>query len=183
MAVSSGTAAIHLALLANGIGPGHEVITTPFTFMATINAILATGATPVLVDIDQETFNIDPDQVEQAVTKRTKAILPVHLYGYMCDMGRLQQIADTHGLLIIEDACQPLLATYNGRYAGSFGTGTFSLYATKNIMTGEGGMITTNDDEVANKCRLLRNHGMSRRYYHEELGFNLLMTEIQSAIG
>ena len=183
VAVSSGTAALHLALLANGIGPGDEVITTPFTFMATINAILLTGAMPVLVDIEQETFNIDPEQVEQAVTKRTRAILPVHLYGHMCNMSRLQNIADKHGLLIIEDACQSLLASYQGAYAGSFGTGTFSLYATKNIMTGEGGMITTNDDEVANQCRLLRNHGMSRRYYHDGVGFNLRMMDLQAAIG
>lgn len=183
VAVSSGTAALHLALLANKIGPGDEVITTPFTFIATVNAILMTGATPVLVDIDEETFNIDPDQVEQAVTSRTKAILPVHLYGSMCDMGRLQAIADRHGLVIVEDACQAMLATYQGKRAGSFGTGTFSLYATKNIMTAEGGMITTDDDAVATQCRLLRNHGMSRPYHYDMLGFNFRMTEIQAAIG
>ncbi len=183
VAVASGTAALHLALLAHGIGPGDEVITTPFTFMATVNTILLAGATPVLVDIDEETFNIDPDCVQAAITARTKAIVPVHLYGQMADMPRLQALAEEHGLAIIEDAAQAVLATCNGRYAGSIGTGAFSFYATKNLMTGEGGMITTNDEEIAERCRLLRAHGMSRRYHHEILGFNYRMTEMQAALG
>jgi len=183
IATANGTAALHLALLANGIGAGDEVITTPFTFIASANSILFTGAKPVFVDVDPETFNIDPALIEKAVTPRTKAILPVHLYGCMCDMDALQAAADKHGLKIIEDACQAVGATYKGRKAGSFGTGAFSLYATKNVMSGEGGMITTNDDALAERCRMLRSHGMKRRYYHDLLGYNFRMTDLHAAIG
>src|SRR5690348_16741732 len=137
IATSSGTTALHIALLAHGVGPGDEVITTPFTFMASINSILYTGATPVLVDIDEESFNINPALIERAITPRTKAILPVHLYGYPCDMDAIMDIAHRHNLVVIEDAAQAIGATYKGRQAGSFGTGCFSLYATKNIMSGE----------------------------------------------
>lgn len=183
IATSNGTTALHIALLANGIGPGDEVITTPFTFIASVNSILFTGAKPVMVDIDPATFNLNPALVEAAITPRTKAILPVHLYGYICDMDALQAIADKHGLKIIEDACQAVGAAYNGKKAGSFGMGAFSLYATKNIMSGEGGMITTNDDALARKCKMIRNHGMERRYYHDMLGFNFRMTDLCAAIG
>ncbi len=183
IATTSGTTALHVALLANGIGPGDEVITTPFTFIASVNCILFAGARPVFVDIDEATFNIDPAQIEKAVTPRTKALLPVHLYGYVCDMGALQAIADRHGLKIIEDACQAVGATYRGRAAGSFGTGCFSLYATKNVMSGEGGMITTSDDAVAEQCRMMRNHGMKRRYYHDMLGYNFRISDLHAAIG
>jgi len=183
IAVSSGTTALHIALLANGIGPGDEVITTPFTFIASVNAILYVGAKPVFVDIEEETFNIDLSQVEKAITPRTKAILPVHLYGHLCDIEQLLAIAEKHHLKIIEDACQAVMSTYKGRAAGSFGTGTFSFYATKNMMSGEGGMITTNDDEVAEASRLIRNHGMKVRYYHDMLGYNFRMMDIQAAIG
>jgi dTDP-4-amino-4,6-dideoxygalactose transaminase len=183
VATSSGTTALHLALLANGIGEGDEVITTPFTFIATANSILFTGARPVFVDIDEETFNLDPAQVEVAVTPRTKAIMPVHLYGHLCNMQALQAVADKHGLAIIEDAAQAVGATYKGQKAGSFGTGVFSLYATKNVMSVEGGMITTDDDDVAQKCRLLRNHGMPKRYHHHMLGYNFRMSDIHAAIG
>lgn len=183
IAVSNGSTALLVAMLAHDIKPGDEVITTPFTFIATINAILYAGAKPVFVDVDEETFNIDPNQIEAAITPRTKAIMPVHLYGYVCDMDAIQPIADKHGLRIIEDACQSVMATYNGRYAGAFDTGAFSFYATKNLMTGEGGMITTNDEAIAKKCRLIRNHGMQRRYYHDMLGFNFRMTDLQAAIG
>lgn len=183
VAVASGTAALYIALLAHGIGPGDEVITTPFTFIATANAILFTGAKPVFVDIEPETFNLDPDLVEAAITPQTAALLPVHLYGHMCDMPRLQLLADTYGLVLIEDACQAVHATCCGRKAGSFGTGAFSFYATKNLAVGEGGMITTNDAAIADECRLLRNHGMRRRYYHEMAGHNFRMTEISAAIG
>ena len=183
IATTSGTTALHMALLANGVGEGDEVITTPFTFIASANSILFTGAQPVFVDIDPETFNIDPEQVAKAVTPRTRAIMPVHLYGYMCDMDALQAIADRHGLKIVEDACQAIGAAYHGKPAGSLGTGFFSLYATKNVMSGEGGMITTSDDAVAEKCRMLRNHGMKRRYYHDMLGFNFRMTDLCAAIG
>ncbi len=183
VATSSGTTALHVALLANGIGPGDEVITTPFTFIASANSILFAGARPVFVDIAPDTFTIDPLEIERAITPRTKAILPVHLYGYVCDMDALQSIADRHGLKIIEDACQAVGATYKGKAAGSFGTGAFSLYATKNVMSGEGGMITTGDDAVAEACRMIRNHGMKRRYYHDMLGFNYRMTDLCAAIG
>jgi len=183
IATSSGTTALHIALLAHGVCAGDEVITTPFTFIASANSILFTGAKPVFVDIDPETFNLDPRLVEQAVTPQTKAIMPVHLYGYVCDMDALQAIADKHGLAIVEDACQAVGASYKDQKAGSFGTGCFSLYATKNVMSGEGGMITTNDDALAERCRMLRNHGMKRRYYHDMLGFNFRMTDLCAAIG
>jgi len=183
IAASSGTTALHMALMAHGIGPGDEVITPSFTFIASVNSILYTGAQPVFVDIDPATFNIDATLVEQAVTPKTKAIMPVHLYGQVCDMDALQAIADKHGLVIIEDACQAVGATYQGNKAGSFGTGVFSLYATKNVMSAEGGMITTSDAELADRCRLLRNHGMRRRYYYESLGYNYRMTDLHAAIG
>ena len=183
IASSSGTTALHIALLAHGIGPGDEVITTPFTFIASANSILFTGATPVFVDIEPDTFNINPELVEAAVTPRTKAILPVHLYGYVCDMDALEAIADRHNLAIIEDACQAVGASYNGKKAGSFGAGTFSLYATKNVMSGEGGMITTDDDAIAEQCRLIRSHGMRVRYYHDMLGYNFRMSDLHAAIG
>lgn len=183
IATSSGTTALHLALLANKIGPGDEVITTPFTFVATANSILFTGARPVFVDIDAESFNINPELVARAVTPRTKAILPVHLYGQPCEMDALQAIAAEHNLVIIEDAAQAVGACYKNRPAGSFGSGVFSLYATKNIMAGEGGMITTDDDEVAERARLLRNHGMRKRYHYEMLGYNFRTSDLHAALG
>ncbi len=183
IATSSGTAALHIALLAHDIGEGDEVITTPFTFIASVNSIIYTGARPVFVDVEQDTFNINPALIEAAITPKTKAIMPVHLYGYVCDMDALQAIASKHGLVILEDACQAVGATFKGKVAGSFGTGCFSLYATKNIMSGEGGMITTNDDGVAQRCRMIRNHGMQRRYYHDMLGYNFRMTDLHAAIG
>ncbi|HEV2654121.1 MAG TPA: DegT/DnrJ/EryC1/StrS family aminotransferase [Ktedonobacteraceae bacterium] len=183
VAVSSGTAALLLALLAHNIGPGDEVITTAFSFTATANTILLVGATPVFVDIEPETYTLNPDLVEQAVTRRTKAILPVHLYGHPCDMQRLEEIAQAHALVIIEDAAQAHAAMIGGRYVGSFGTGCFSFYATKNITTGEGGMVTTNDPAIAEKVRLLRNHGQQSRYNQVVLGYNLRMTELQGALG
>jgi perosamine synthetase len=183
IATCSGTAALHIALLAHEIGPGDEVITSPFTFIASPNSILYTGALPRFVDVDPDTFNLDPVQVERAVTPDTKAIMPVHLYGQMCDMTALQAIANKHKLAIIEDAAQAVGATYQGQPAGSFGTGVFSLYATKNIMSAEGGMITTNDETLAERCRLLRNHGMKRRYHHDMLGYNYRMSDLHAAIG
>lgn len=183
IAVSNGTTALAVALLANGVGPGDEVITSSFTFMATANAILFTGAKPVFVDIEPDTFNINPSLIEAAITPRTKALLPVHLYGQVCEMDEIMAIAARHGLKVIEDACQAVMASYHGKRAGSFGTGTFSFYATKNLMTGEGGMITTDDDSVAELCRMIRNHGMKQRYYHEMVGYNFRMTDIQAAIG
>jgi perosamine synthetase len=183
VATSSGTTALHLALLAHGIGPGDEVITTPFTFMASVNSILYTGATPVFVDIQADSFNIDPEQVARAVTPRTRAILPVHLYGQPCEMDSLMAIAARHRLAVIEDACQAVGAEFHGKRVGGFGTGCFSLYATKNVMSAEGGMITTDDEALAQKCRMLRNHGMQRRYYHDLLGYNFRMTDLNAAIG
>lgn len=183
IAVSSGTAALHLALLAHHIGPGDEVITTAFSFAATANVILLVGATPVFVDIEPDTYNIDPALVEAAITPRTKAILPVHLYGNPCDMGRLLPLAEAHHLVIIEDACQAHAANIHGHPVGGFGTGCFSFYATKNMTTGEGGMVTTNDSALAERIRLLRSHGQKERYQHIELGYNLRMTDIQAAMG
>lgn len=183
VAVSSGTAALYLALLAHDIGPGDEVITTPFSFIATANAILMAGATPVFVDIEPDTYNIDPDLVEAALTPRTKAILPVHLYGNPCNMNRLASLATTRHLALIEDACQALAAAIDGKPVGGFGTGCFSFYATKNITTGEGGMVTTNDPVIAERVRLLRNHGQHERYYHTTMGYNFRMTDIQGALG
>ncbi len=183
IATSSGTTALQTALLAHGIGPGDEVITTPFTFIASVNTILLTGAKPVLVDIDAETFNINPGLIEKAITSRTRAMMPVHLYGYPCDMNAIGEIARRYNLAIVEDACQAIGARYQGQAVGSFGAGCFSLYATKNVMAGEGGMITTNDDAVAEACRLLRNHGMRQRYEYERLGYNFRTTDLHAAIG
>ncbi|MCW7080886.1 MAG: DegT/DnrJ/EryC1/StrS family aminotransferase [Candidatus Methanospirare jalkutatii] len=184
IAVSSGTAALHIALLAAGIGEGDEVITTPFTFIATANAILFVGAKPVFVDVREDDFNIDVEKVKDAITERTKAIIPVHLYGQPCDMKAIADIAEDHNLHVIEDACQAHGAEFAGKKVGSFGTaGCFSFYPTKNMTTGEGGMLTTNSKEIAKKARMLRNHGSSARYMHEILGFNMRMTDISAAIG
>lgn len=183
LATSSGTTALHVALLAHGIGPGDEVVTTPFTFIASVNSILYAGARPVFADVQEDTFNIDPDSVERAISARTRAIMPVHLYGQPCDMEALASIARRHGLILIEDCAQAIGATYAGRAVGSFGTGCFSLYATKNVMSAEGGMVVTHDDEVAERVRMLRAHGMKRRYMHEMLGFNFRMSDVHAAIG
>ena len=183
VAVSSGTAALYLALLAHNIGPGDEVITTPFSFAATANAIVMAGAIPVFVDIEADTFNLDPAQVEAAITPHTKALLPVHLYGHPAAMRQFNALAATYHLAIIEDACQAHAASIDGRMVGSFGTGCFSFYATKNMTTGEGGMITTNDAAIAERLRLLRSHGQQERYRHLTLGYNLRMTEMQAALG
>jgi perosamine synthetase len=183
IATSSGTTALHVALLAHEIGPGDEVITTPFTFIASVNSILYVGARPVLVDIDAESFNIDPALIEAAITPRTKAIMPVHLYGYPCAMDPILEIARGYGLVVIEDAAQAVGAKYKGRPVGSFGTACFSLHATKNIMAGEGGMITTDEDGVAERARMVRSHGMRRRYYHDIIGYNFRMSDLHAAIG
>ena len=181
--MTNGTVALEAILHALGIGPGDEVITVSFSFNATVSAILRVGATPVLVDVRAEDFCIDPDAVEAAITPRTKAILPVHLYGLVADMDPLAGIAARHGLAIVEDAAQAHGATYGGKRAGRFGSAMFSLYATKNLMTGEGGFATTDDDEVADRLRLFRNHGMRVRYHHESLGTNYKPGDLASAIG
>ncbi|MBE2185004.1 MAG: DegT/DnrJ/EryC1/StrS family aminotransferase [Anaerolineae bacterium] len=183
VAASSGTTALHLALLAHGIGPGDEVITSPFTFIASANSVLFTGAMPRFVDIRPDTFNIDPALIEAAITPRTKAIMPVHLYGLMADMTPIMEIAERHGLAVIEDAAQAHGASYHGRKAGSFGTGCFSLYATKNMTSAEGGMVTTNDPQIAEQVKLLRAHGSKVRYYHDILGYNFRLTDLHAAVG
>jgi dTDP-4-amino-4,6-dideoxygalactose transaminase len=183
IATSSGTTALHIALLAHGIGPGDEVITTPFTFIASVNAILYTGARPIFVDVDPHTMNLDPAGVAAAVTERTRAILPVHLFGHPCDLDALRAIAAAHDLIIVEDAAQALGAELGGKKIGSFGTTCFSLYATKNVTSGEGGMITTNDDAILDRARLLRRHGMREKNVHELLGFNFRMSELHAALG
>lgn len=183
IATSSGTTALHVALLAHGIKPGDEVITSPFTFIASANSIMFCGAKPVFADIDENTFNIDPKRIEEKITPKTKAILPVHLFGQACDMDAICKIAEKHKLILIEDACQSHGAEYHGKKAGSFGTGCFSFYPTKNMTTGEGGMITTNDERVYSKAKLLREHGMPERYKHTMLGYNYRMTDISAAIG
>ncbi|MGD0765483.1 MAG: DegT/DnrJ/EryC1/StrS family aminotransferase [Dehalococcoidia bacterium] len=183
VAVSSGTSALMIALLASGVGPGDEVITSPFTFAATANAVLFTGAGPVFVDVSDVDFNIDPTLVEAAITPRTKALLPVHIFGHPCDMAAITAIAESHGLAVIEDACQAHGAAVGDRKAGSFGTGCFSFYATKNMTTGEGGMITTDDPDLAERARRARDHGQTARYRTESLGYNFRMTEIAAAMG
>lgn len=183
VATSSGTTALHTALLAHHIGPGDEVITPPFTFIASANAIVYTGAKPVFVDINPLTFNVNPSFLEGLITSRTKAILPVHLFGLPAEMEPIMDIAERHGLVVIEDACQAHGAEYKGKRVGSFGTGCFSFYPTKNMTAAEGGMITANDDGIAEKCRVIRQHGMRRRYYHDKLGFNFRMTDVHAAIG
>jgi len=183
IATSNGTTALHISLLADRIGAGDEVITTPFTFIASANSVLFVGARPVFVDIDPQTYNIDVSRIEKAITTRTRVIMPVHLFGLACDMDGIMQIAKKHNLKVIEDACQSHGAIYKGKKVGSFGTGAFSFYPTKNITSGEGGMITTDDDAVAEQCRVIRNHGMRRRYYHDELGFNFRTSDIHAAIG
>jgi len=183
IATSNGTTALHVALLAHEIGPGDEVITVPFTFIASANSVVYVGAKPVFVDIDPVSFNIDPEQIEAAITPRTKAIMPVHLFGNPAEMGRIMEIAEKHQLVVIEDAAQAHGAEIDGKRAGSWGTGCFSFYPTKNITTGEGGMVTTNDACVADRARLVRSHGMRVRYYHEILGYNFRMTNIHAAIG
>jgi dTDP-4-amino-4,6-dideoxygalactose transaminase len=144
---------------------------------------LYTGARPVFVDIDPATYNLDPSLIEAAITPRTKAILPVHLFGLSCDMDAIMAVAEKHGLAVVEDACQSHGAVYKGKRVGAFGTGTFSLYPTKNMTSAEGGMITTDDDVINEKCRVVRQHGMRRRYYHDELGYNFRMTDVHAAIG
>ncbi|MBI4320670.1 MAG: DegT/DnrJ/EryC1/StrS family aminotransferase [Chloroflexi bacterium] len=182
IATSNGTTALHTALLAHGIGPGDEVITTPFTFIASTNAVLYVGAMPVFVDVD-DSFNVDADLLEAALTERTRAVLPVHLYGQPAAMDTICRFANRHNLAVVEDACQAHGAEFAGRKVGSFGTGCFSFYPTKNMTTGEGGMITTDDGDIAERARWIINHGSQRRYHHEFLGYNYRMTEIAAAIG
>jgi len=184
IATSNGTTALYLAQLAAGIGPGDEVITSAFTFIASATTITFCGARPVLADIDPRTFNLDPESVKKQITKKTKAIQPIHLYGQPAAMDEIMEIAESNRLLVIEDACQAHGARYKGNNVGAIGlAGCYSFYATKNMTTGEGGMITTNDDQLAEKCRLLRNQGQVARYDYKTIGFNYRMTDITAAIG
>ncbi len=196
LAVNSCTAGLHLGLLALDVGPGDEVITTPLTFAATLNVILHVGATPVLADINNETLNIDPGEIEAEITERTKAIIPVHFGGLSCDMKRMIQIAKKYGLAILEDAAHAVGARYNGRMVGSFNTiASFSFYANKNITTAEGGMVTTNDRAIAGKIEILRLHGLSadawKRYGTRNLipseviwpGYKYNLTDLQASLG
>lgn len=183
-ASTSGTTALQLAMLALGIGEGDEVITTPFSFIASANSILYTGAKPVFCDIDPVTFNIDPNEIEKYITAKTKAILPVHLYGHPADMDAIMEIAKRHKLLVIEDACQAHGAMCKGKTVGSIGdAAAFSFYPTKNMATGEGGMATFKDKAAYERALMIRAHGMKVRYYHEILGYNFRMTDIAAAIG
>src|SRR5271166_3280144 len=184
IALNSGTSALHLALLAAGIGPGDEVITVPFTFVASVAAVVYSGALPVLVDIDPRSFTMDPVAIEAAITPRTKAILPVHLYGQSCDMDPIMEIARRHGLVVIEDAAQAHGAKYKGRSVGSIGDmACFSFYPGKNLGAyGEGGAVTTSNPEYARTVRLLRNWGEDRKYHHVLRGYNYRMEGFQGAI-
>jgi dTDP-4-amino-4,6-dideoxygalactose transaminase len=185
IAVNSGTDALRILLDAAGVGPGDEVITTAFTFVASVEVIVQTGAKAVLVDIDDRTFQLDPVKLEAAITPKTKAIMPVHLFGQLAPMLAINEIASKHGVAIIEDAAQALASHHNGIYAGQYGLGAgFSFYVTKNLgAAGDGGMILTNDDDMAEKCRSMRVHGMGReRYYYDHVGYTSRLDEIQAAI-
>lgn len=196
VAVNSCTAALHLSLIASGVGPGDEVITTPMTFCSTINAIIHSGATPVLVDVDPRTMNIDPDQIEAKITEKTRAIVPVHFAGRPCDMDKICAFAEQYDFKIIEDCAHAIESEYKGRKTGTFGDfGCFSFYVTKNIVTGEGGMVLTRSEEDAARIKMLALHGMSKdawkrfsdegykHYYVVECGFKYNMMDIQAAIG
>ena len=180
--VSSGTDAILNSLMSLEIGPGDEVITTPFTFFATVGCIARTGAKPVFVDIDPKTYNINPELIEDAITDKTKAIMPVHLYGQMAEMDPIMDIAGRHNLYVIEDAAQSITSTYKGKKAGSIGTcGAFSFFPSKNLgAIGDGGMIVTNDEEVYHRLFIMRNHGSEPKYYHKYIGGNFRLDPIQA---
>ncbi len=182
--VVSGTDALHLSLVAAGVGPGDEVITTPFTFIATAEAISYVGAVPVFVDIDPYTFNIDLKQIEGAISDKTRAVIPVHIFGQPVDMEALTQLCDANNLLIIEDCAQSFGASINGKMTGNFGEfGAFSFFPSKNLgCFGDGGLITTNDDQHASELRILRNHGSRERYHHNIIGYNSRLDELQAVI-
>jgi perosamine synthetase len=183
-AVNSGTSGLHLGLLAAGIGPGDEVVVPSFTFAATANAVALAGATPVFADIEPASFNLDAASVESVVGPRTAAIMPVHLYGHPADMAALTAVAERHGLALFEDAAQAHGATIDGRQVGTFGRfAMFSLYPTKNMTSGEGGMVVSADEATDQRVRLLRNQGMARQYENEIAGFNARMTDLHAAIG
>ena len=183
IAVNSGTAALHAALLAVGIGPGDEILVPSFTFVATANAIVASGAKPVFVDVNKKDYTIDASDAKRKMTRRTKAVIPVHLYGHPCDMDAVDELAQKRSLVVIEDACQSLGSTYKKRQTGTFGEmGCFSMYASKVLTAGEGGAITTDDSRLADKLKMIRNHGMVKGYDTRVLGLNLRLPELAAAI-
>lgn len=183
IATSSGTTALQVALLAHGIGEGGEVVTSAFSFVASANAVLVVGAKPVFADIEPDYYTISPEDIREKLSPSTRALIVVHLYGQVCDMEEIVQIAEERNLALIEDACQAHGAEHKGKVVGAHGTACYSFYPTKNMTTAEGGMITTNHDDIAEKSRMLRNHGSRERYSHEILGYNFRMNEIQAAIG
>lgn len=183
IATNNGTTALTVALLANGIGAGDEVIIPSFTFFATATSVMSVGAIPVFADVEADTFMITPETIRPMLTEKTRTIMPVHLYGHPADVVAIKALADELGLVLIEDAAQAHGAAIGERKVGSFGTGCFSFYPSKNMTTGEGGMVTTNDADIAAKARMARNHGMNTRYLHESIGYNFRMTNISGAIG
>ena len=184
IAVSNGTAALHIALLAHGIGKGQEVVVPPLTFFASASTVILCGGKPTFADIDRNLYNMEPTHLKSAVTKRTRAVMPVHLYGQTAEMDPINETAEAHDLVVLEDACQAHGAEYHGKKAGALGdTACFSFYPTKNMMTGEGGIIVTDDPQVAETCRLLRSHGERAKYDHVLVGFNYRTTEVAAAIG
>lgn len=182
IAVNNGTTALVAAIQALDLRPGDEVVTSPFTFIATLNAILEAGATARFADIREDDFCVDPESMAAAITPRTKVLMPVHLYGQTADMGKIAPLAEEHGLALVEDSAQAHGAKFDGKGAGSFGLGCFSFYATKNITTGEGGIITTNDAEIADKLRVMRNQGMRARYEYVMAGHNYRLTDLAAAV-
>lgn len=183
VATSNGTTALMASMMAHNIGPGDEVIIPSFSFFATASCVLSVGARPVFADIDPDTFNLSPAAAEAAITPRTKAIMPVHLYGQPADMPAFEAVCQKHGLVLLEDAAQAHLAQIGDRRVGTWGTASFSFYPTKNMTTTEGGMVLTNDDEIARKLRMIRAQGMNTQYYHEIVGYNFRMTDMAAAIG
>jgi dTDP-4-amino-4,6-dideoxygalactose transaminase len=183
IATSNGTTALMAAMMAHDIGPGDEVIIPSFSFFATASCVLSVGAHPVFADIDPDTYCLSPEAAEAAITPRTKAIMPVHLYGQPADLPRFEAICQKHGLILMEDAAQAHGAAIGQRKVGTWGTASFSFYPTKNMTTTEGGMVLTNDDEIARKLRMIRHQGMNQQYYHEVVGYNFRMTDLMAAIG
>jgi perosamine synthetase len=183
VAVNNGTTALTAALEGLGIGPGDEVLTSPLTFVATVNAVLSTGARVRFADVRAQDFTLDPEAVQDALTARTSVLMPVHLFGQTADMDALVDVAATRQMHLVEDAAQAHGARFRQRAAGAFGVGCFSFYATKNLTTGEGGMVTTRDTDLADRLRLIRNHGMRTRYEYEVVGHNYRMTDLAAAVG
>lgn len=184
IAVNSGTSALHVTMLAHGIGRGHEVVVPPVTFFASASTVIVCGGMPTFADVDRNLYTMDPKALRRTFTKRTRAVMPVHLYGQTAEMDPINELAEAHDVLVVEDACQAHGAEYHGRKAGNLGdTGCFSFYPTKNMTTGEGGMVVTDDPKIAEACRLLRDHGQAAKYEHVRVGHNLRMTEIAAAIG